>query len=190
VDDELAVFLARYIPQTEESAVWGSDEYPLPLRIRAYLTVELPPLAYITSVRSLIFRDGDDALLVLRNRDSTHIVPGGRREPHETLRDTLQREVLEETGWTLRDPTVLGFMHFHYMGSKPPCLPYPHPDFVQIVYMAWADTYEAGARAPDDYEIEASFRPLAMAHELALTPGEQLYLAAALKVRGGPQLEE
>lgn len=123
--DKLAVFLARHASLSEEPAVWGSVTHPLPLRIRAYLTVEAPPLTYIISVRSLVFHDADGALLVLRNRDSTHIMPSGHREPNETLEQTLRREVLEETGWTLRAPTVLGFMHFHHLGPKPPGHPYP-----------------------------------------------------------------
>ena len=105
-----------------------------PLRITAYLGHEQSPLAYVTSVRSLVFRD--DALLVLRNRDGAHIVPGGRREAGETLEETVRREVLEETGWVLRAPIMLGFMHFHNLSPKPPGHPYPYPDFIQMVYMA------------------------------------------------------
>jgi 8-oxo-dGTP pyrophosphatase MutT (NUDIX family) len=171
----LAAFLARHTPRAEGSAVWGRD----PLRITAYLGREVPPLDYATSVRSLVFRE--DALLVLRNRDGLHIMPGGRREAGETLEETLRREVLEETGWTLRAPIMLGFMHFHHLSPKPPGYPYPHPDFIQVVHMAEAADYVPDARLPDDYEIEAAFRP--MAEVLALVLDGRLYLEAALQER-------
>jgi ADP-ribose pyrophosphatase YjhB (NUDIX family) len=179
MDPDLASFLARHRPQLQDSAIWGNGV--LHLRITAYLGHEPPPLAYVTSVRGLVFRDG--MILILRNRDATHIVPGGRREIGETLDETLRREVLEETGWTLDAPTMLGFMHFHHLSPKPPDYPYPYPDFMQIVYMARAAAYLPDARVVDDYEIEPGFRPPALVHALALTPSERLYLTTALEYR-------
>jgi ADP-ribose pyrophosphatase YjhB (NUDIX family) len=176
MEPDLASFLARHRPQLQDSAVWGNGA--LHLRIIVYLGQEPPPLTYVTSVRGIVFRDG--MVLVLRNRDALHIVPGGRRETDETLEETLRREVLEETGWTLHAPTMLGFMHFHHLSPKPPDYPYPHPDFMQIVYMARAAVYQPSARIVDDYEIESGFRPTAALHALALTPSERLFLANAL----------
>ncbi len=176
---DLAAFLARHMPLAEELAVWGAGT--LPLRITAYLGSESPPLPYITSVRGLIFRD--DALLVLRNLDGAHIMPGGRREAGETLEETLRREVLEETGWTVRAPAMLGFMHLHHLSPRPPGQPYPHPDFAQVVYIAEAERYVPDARVPDDYEIDARFRPLSTVEAPELSPGEQVYLATALRRR-------
>jgi hypothetical protein len=46
--------------------------------------------------------------------------------------------------------------------------------------MAQADAFEPAAKLPDDYELEAGFRPLATVQALALSPSERLYLAAAL----------
>jgi 8-oxo-dGTP pyrophosphatase MutT (NUDIX family) len=174
---DLAAFLARHRPSIQDSTVWGNGA--LPLRITAYLGQEPPPLAYVTSVRGIVVRDG--MVLVLRNRDALHIVPGGRRKTGETLEETLRREVLEETGWTLDAPTMLGFMHFHHLSPKPPDYPYPHPDFTQIVYVARADAYLPDARIADDYEIESGFCPPATVHALALTPSERLYLGTALE---------
>jgi ADP-ribose pyrophosphatase YjhB (NUDIX family) len=178
---ELAEFLARHTPGVEEAAVWG--EGTLPLRIKSYLSAEYPPRDYITSVRSLVFRH--DAILVLRNQHSTHIVPGGRCEAGETLEQTLRREVLEETGWTIGEIALLGFMHFCHLGAKPVGYAYPFPDFVQLVYMADAVRLDPAARLVDDYELEARLRPIAEARGLARTPAEQLYLQTALKLRGG-----
>ncbi len=175
----LASFLDRHTPRSEESAVWG--EGTLPLRITAYLGQDIPPLSYVTSVRSLVFRGNE--LLILRNRDGVHIVPGGRREAGETLDETVRREVLEETGWTLQALTMLGFMRFHHLSAKPPGHPYPHPDFVQVIHMAEAGDYIPAAKLPDDYEIDAEFRSVAMVQDLALTPSEHLYVATVLAQR-------
>lgn len=177
---DLAAFFARHRPQTQESAVWGGGT--LPLQITSYLGHELPPLACVMSVRAIVFRE--EMVLVLRNRDALHIVPGGRREIGETLDDTLRREVLEETGWTLRAPTMLGFMHFHHLSPKPSDYVHPHPDFTQVVYMAQAEVYLPDARVADDYEIESTFHPPATVYALALTSGERLYLAVALEQYG------
>jgi len=176
MEPDLAAFLARHKAQTQEVAVWGGGAHPL--RITAYLGHEPPPLAYVTSVRTLVFRD--ETALVLRDRDGLHILPGGRREAGETLEETLRREVLEEAGWALRAPTMLGFLHFHHLSPKPPGHPYPHPDFAQVVYMAQASAYLPDARVADDHELESDFRPLAAVHALALTAHERLYLATAL----------
>jgi 8-oxo-dGTP diphosphatase len=179
MDTELAAFLDRHAPGCEESAVWCNGS--LPLRVTAYLGSELPPMAFVTSIRSLVFQE--DSLLVLRNRDGTHILPGGRREDGETIEATLHRELLEETGWTVTRPAMLGWMHFHHLAPKPREYPYPHPDFVQIVYMAEAVCAVPAVRPADEYEQECSFRPIMEVRALDLAPAERLYLDAALTMR-------
>jgi len=91
----LTNFLSRRRPLCEEVTVWGSGQFPL--RVVSYFCTELPPLEFITSVRAIVIKDGQ--VLVLRDTEETHIVPGGRCEPGETLAETLRREILEETGW-------------------------------------------------------------------------------------------
>lgn len=105
----LAAFLSGHKALVEDSAVWGD----LPLRITSYLSNELPPSQYITSVRGIIFHN--DSILVVRNPQGIHISPGGQREAGETLEETLHREVLEETGWTITEVRMLGFVHFHHL---------------------------------------------------------------------------
>ncbi len=151
------------------------------LQIVSYVGWGTLPLGYVTSVRSLVFQD--DTVLVLRNHDSTHIVPGGRREESEDFEDTVRREVLEEAGWTIESLVPLGFMHFRHRTPKPEGYRFPYPDFLQVVYMARAATYHPNAKLPDDYEIEAAFLPIATVRHIPLTPAERLYLAAALERR-------
>lgn len=184
----LTDFLARHTPLATEEEVWGSRDRPILLRITSYLGADWPPLDLITSVRCVVFRAGDEAVgrepavLLGHNADGTCGIPGGRREPGETLDQTLARELLEESGWTLREPTPLGFLHFLNRSPKPPGSPYPYPDFAQVIYAATAATYHPDALLPDDYELGARFHPVAEARG-RLSPGQWLYIAAALQAR-------
>lgn len=96
------------------------------------------PDALVTSVRCIVITA--DGVVRCNNRDGSHLWPGGRREPGETFKETATREVLEETGWLL-DPDslhLLGWLHFEYLSERPSDWPFPHPDFVQLVFTATA----------------------------------------------------
>lgn len=179
MDGSLAGFLARHTPFHEETAIWWWGQ--MHVRLTSYLSDELPPRDLITSASTLLFRD--DAVIVSRNRDDTHILPGGRREPGETLMQTLSREVMEETGWTIRDVALLGFVHGRHETPKPENYPYPYPDFIRVVYMADADTFTAGTTDPDEYELESAFRSIADVRSMTLRNGQHGYLDHALALR-------
>lgn len=87
--------LASLQPLTEEYATWGDGI--IKLRIKSYLSDEEPPLELVSSVRAIVFQN--DTILVTRNANGSHIVPGGRREAGGDLEKTVRRELLEETGW-------------------------------------------------------------------------------------------
>ena len=70
-----------------------------------------------TGPRGLVFHG--DAVLIWREADGIHLLPGGRRENGETLEATLRRELLEETGWQVCRASMLGFMHYHHLGPEP-----------------------------------------------------------------------
>jgi 8-oxo-dGTP pyrophosphatase MutT (NUDIX family) len=176
---DLADFLARHTALVEESAVWGGGQFPL--RITSYLGTEHPPREYITSIRSLVVRDR--SVLVMWDRDGIQaILPGGRRHSEETFETTLRREILEETGWTLTELSLLGFMHLHHLNPGPPGYPYPHPDFVWLIYRAQADRWMPESKLTGDYVVEATFCPVDEVRALPLSRSEQLYLDAALMV--------
>ena len=179
-DHGLMSYLSRCEFLAEESASWLHGH--VRLRLRGYLTDLMPPLEYITSSRSLVFRA--DVVLVQRDKDSTHILPGGRLEGEESPAETLQREVLEETGWAIASPRLIGFLHFHHLTPKPLGYEYPYPDFVQVVFAANAVAFMPGARLDDGYEVESVFRSIAEVESLALTANQRLFLDAALRLRG------
>jgi 8-oxo-dGTP pyrophosphatase MutT (NUDIX family) len=179
MDAELADFLASSKCLTEESVTWGDT---LSLHVTYYLGVESPPLRYVSSVRAIVFRR--DAVIVVRDAENHfHTVPGGRREGEEIPEETLRREVLEETGWTLKNVSPLGFMHFYHLAPAPTDYAYPYPDFLWLIYAAEADKHLPEFQIPDTYEIEVGFHPISEARGLLIEPGCQMLLDAAAELR-------
>ncbi len=176
MDPDLSSFLARHALVVTESVTWGNQFRFL---VANYLCDECPPLQFVTSVRAIVLLDS--SVLVQRDQDSLHILPGGRREAGELPEATLHREVREETGWTLDSVSLLGFMHYHHLDPKPPDHPYPHPDFVQVVYTGRAATFSAEAKLDDGYEVETRLLPVADLQGLGLSQHELVYLDEALR---------
>jgi 8-oxo-dGTP pyrophosphatase MutT (NUDIX family) len=167
---DLSQIVAPLELQADEQAEWP----PVRLRVRTYLTTTLPSLDLVSSVRALVLHG--DQILVVRDPVSVHILPGGHREPGETLMQTLEREVLEETGWTIRDARLIGLAHFQHLTPKPANYRYPYPDFLHLVYVATADHYAAGRREVDGYELESGFQPIASVSALPISQGERALL--------------
>ena len=57
MNSDLAEFLGGLESLVQETAVWGNGRFPL--EITYYLTAELPPLAYVSSVRAVVVWEGD-----------------------------------------------------------------------------------------------------------------------------------
>jgi ADP-ribose pyrophosphatase YjhB (NUDIX family) len=160
---DLTAFLARHKPVAEGTAVWLDGT--MRLLIASYLSGEVPPLAYVTSVRTVVLRS--DAVLTVRNENGWHALPGRRRIPGETPQETtLCREVLEEAGWRIKRPLRIGFMHLRHLTAKPPGYQFLYPDFLWPVYVSEAASFDPRAKLADDYEAEAAFRPAASVGEL------------------------
>jgi ADP-ribose pyrophosphatase YjhB (NUDIX family) len=174
VTGSLAEFLSTHIVRAEEAARWDAFR----LHVTTYLSRDLPPADLITSARAVVLRA--DGVLVVRDPVGAHILPGGRRKAGETLEQAVRREVLEETGWTIDPPRLLGVKHFRHRSPKPAGYPYPYPDFVQVVYAAQAHRFDPNGREIGGYELGAEFQPTAEVQRLPLPPSERVFLAAAL----------
>ena len=174
--------LMRYVSSGtrlfEARVEWGN----MPLQITYYLGNEPPPVEYVSSVRAIVFRNRS-VLVVKQANGHLYILPGGRVEKGESLKETLQREMLEETGWTVSDKKLLGFMHLHHLGVKPENYKYPYPDFLWPIYLAEAGEFSADAKIPDEWVSESEFRPVEEVKKLPLDKSELLLLDAALKLR-------
>ena len=164
----IRAFLAGKSSFFETETRWSDGT--LPLRVRYYHSRELPPDRYVTSVRCLVLQD--ESVLVLRNREGYHVLPGGRLEAGETFERALHREVAEETGWTIRAVTRLGFIHLEHSGPKPSGYRFPHPHFFQIVYTARASGFMPDSMCDDDYEESAAFVPMGRLVSLGITEAE------------------
>lgn len=175
-------FLARQTPLASGDEVWGSPEYPQPLRLTWYRTDEAPPLALVTSVRALVFW-GNDVLVVREPNGKPYIIPGGRCEAEESIEATVRRELLEEVGWALGPLTPLGFVHLRNLGPRPPEHPYPYPDVFQTIYVADAVTHRPEALIFDAWVASSAFVPVAEARQLPMRLGELALLDAAVARR-------
>ncbi len=113
-----------------------------------------------------------------------HINPGGRREPGESVEATLQRELIEETGWAVRESKFFGFIHFRHLSPRPDAYPYPYPEFVQLLFVAEAGEHRAPAQLTVEYEVASEFVPIDEAHKL-LDADQATVLATAIRRRTG-----
>ena len=75
---------------------------------------------YPVSVKALIERDGKFFfILKKRNGSIFYGLPGGLKEPGETLEEALKREVKEETGWDVEVVYILGANRYiHPSGNE------------------------------------------------------------------------
>jgi 8-oxo-dGTP pyrophosphatase MutT (NUDIX family) len=178
VTNSVREFFDALTPISGEDVSWLRGA--MKLRLAAYLTTELPPLDYITSARAVVVADGRCA--VLRNVDGTHILPGGRRHPEESLHETLCRELLEETGCSITSSQPVGLLHFHHLTAQPADYPYPYPDFVHAVSAVRGVPNDAFTGDPDRYETSIEFLTPAELDNVQLPAYQRLLLAAALRI--------
>ena len=132
----LEAFRESHIPIDHKVVTWKSGK--LEFEVDTYVTLDIPPLDLVTSVRCIVLGDCDTVLLVTDTTGERHILPGGRREPGETLETTLVRELIEETGFHITPTGYIGALVFTHRLARPSNYKYPYPTFIQSVLVGSA----------------------------------------------------
>ena len=166
--------LAGLQPACREEVVWPGGQH---LEVTTFLVDRLDGEANLSSVRAVVL-SGDREVLVVSDPTSTHILPGGRIQPGESLDLALKREIGEESGWTVLEPRLIGVLHFHHL--KPRADGVPATDFLQAVFAVERDAYHLELREQDGHETGSEFVSIEDARSLDLTQRERMLLKAAL----------
>lgn len=79
--------------------------------------------AELTELTNMCMLRSEDGRYLLQNRIDPNwpglVFPGGHVEPHESVTDSVVREVWEETGIRILDPRLCGIKHFYnYHGNR------------------------------------------------------------------------
>ncbi len=175
LDRELRRFLAERSTDCCQPFEFGGGKHRLTLT--AYLTVDQPPDSLILAGRALVLQDRE--VLVIKDPDGEHVLPGGRREAGESPEDAVKREVLEEAGWTLRELEPFAALHLHYETPRPTGVGRViYPDFIWQVFRATPQDHVPDRRVIGDWEEDAYFRPVSAMIEV-VEPYQRLLLEAA-----------
>lgn len=181
MSNNVANFLCGKTAVSTNNPTWQWQNHPLPLHQQTYLGNTLPPDDLISSARAVLFR-GNEVMVIRDHQDQPYIIPGGRREAGETIMQTLQRELLEETGWSVRKTAVIGTIHFQHQNPKPAGYPYPHPHFFWSIFVAQANRFHPEAIEEDFYVTRADFLPMEKVLKWPLADGQINLLKAAIKL--------
>ena len=178
---DLNEFLARQTLVSTSHSTWPG---PIELTVSGYLSAEAPPAELVSSVRAIVLKA--DSVLVMRNLDSTNILPGGRVEKGETHEGILRREVLKEAGVEIEVLARIGLMHLKHTTPKPKDYPYSYPDFLWPIYAASFAGWRLDAKVEDGYEVSSGFLPIHEVRTLGLEDQELAFLDAAIDAARTP----
>lgn len=171
-----AAELAAMTPLTDLEVQWPRQR----LRQRTYLGDIACPPDLTLSARAVVFK-GSQVVVVRQDDGLRHVEPGGGLEPGETLEMAARREVLEETGWTIRDLRPLGVHHFHPLGEPQAGARYRWGDFLQPIFVAEAVSYSRAAK--DMTQIELGSRLTSIRRAFYELPDRQATLLRAAIAR-------
>lgn len=165
-------------PSYEGEARWGPHIH---LSVRVFPCAAPPPTDLVTSVRGVVFK-GTKVLVVDEGVES-HVMPGGRMEPGETIDQTLARELREECGWSMPAPRLFAVICFRHLSERPENYRYPYPEFLHLLFVGEAGDYRrAGLKRAGEIETGSRLVPISRALA-ALSSEQQAILRLALAAR-------
>ena len=131
----------------------------------------------IVSVGAVVFR-GEEALLIRRGKPpfkGRWSIPGGKIEFGERAEDAVAREVMEETGVSIRIGGLIGVFE---------AVPGAHVEIDRHIVMIdyWAEWVSGEPKAGDD-AIAAEFAPLKEALDRVFWEETRVAIAKAAKLR-------
>ncbi|MES2344094.1 MAG: NUDIX hydrolase [Pseudomonadota bacterium] len=174
----LDALIAGRAPSYEGEARWSPQIH---LSVRVFPCTEIPSVDLVTSARGVVFKSSK--VVVVDDGIDSHVMPGGRMEPGETVGQTLARELLEECGWTLPSPRLFAMIHFRHLSARPEDYRYPYPDFLHLLFAGEAGEYRRSALKRAG-EIETGSRLVPISRALAtLSVEQQAILRAAVVAR-------
>ena len=117
------------------------------------------------TVRCIIINQNQQICLLHSRAKDYYAIPGGGIEPNETLLQTLDREVYEETGYTIKNPIPLGKIYeernnrltnnyFFIAQADKKSTPHFMDDEIEEDYeLIWVNKIEAENLLQDKYNI-------------------------------------
>ncbi len=99
--------------------------------------------------RGLVFLPNRKMLAFVKQKTGQYKLPGGGKEGDETPEETFRREVLEETGYTVKNLHTLGITK----------------GYTQDSYVFAADADEYHGEHPDDAELADDAKPIEISPE-------------------------
>ena len=117
------------------------------------------------TVRCIIINQNQQICLLHSKAKEYYAIPGGGIEPNETLLQTLDREVYEETGYTIKNPIPLGKIYeernnrltnnyFFTAQADQKSTPHFMEDEIEEDYeLIWVNKFEAENLLQDKYNI-------------------------------------
>lgn len=170
--------IAGRTPSYAGEARWGPKIH---LSVRVFPCAEPPPSDLVTSVRGVVFK-GSKVVVVDDGIDS-HVMPGGRMEPGETISQTLARELREECGWSMPVPSLFAMICFRHLSARPDNYRYPYPDFLHLLFVGEAGDYRRdGLKRADEIETGSRLVPISRALT-TLSVEQQTILRLAIGAR-------
>lgn len=109
---------------------------PAPNELAVHLDSPIPHDHPVTSV-VVLARDAAGRVLLTLVRSRGWDLPGGHVEAQEDPLSAATRELLEETGLVVTDPSALtlrGYWELHVTAPKPEGYPYPYPRSISLLY--------------------------------------------------------